>query len=139
MIGALWNGKDKPPQTMDGAGSNNIKKIRSRSGVAITLDDTPGATSLTLQTPLGQTIAMKDGTASIRIEDSHGNSIQMDSSGITIEAPKVLISTSQTEVTASMVNVNSGMSVFSGITHHDTVITNSVVSQSYTPGAGNMW
>jgi uncharacterized protein involved in type VI secretion and phage assembly len=140
VIGALWNGQDAPPQSMDSAGSNNIKKIRSRNGVAITLDDTQGSESLTLETPGGQKIAMQDGPGSILIQDSNGNSIQMDTSGITINtSSQVTITASQAQVSASMVNVNAGMSVFSGVVNADTVITNSVVSASYTPGAGNIW
>jgi uncharacterized protein involved in type VI secretion and phage assembly len=140
VIGALWNGQDAPPQSMDSAGSNNIKLIRSRNGVTITLDDTPGAESLTLETPGGQKIAMQDGPGSILIQDSNGNSIQLGTSGITINtSSQVSITASQAQVSASMVNVNAGMSVFSGVVNADTVITNSVVSASYTPGAGNIW
>jgi uncharacterized protein involved in type VI secretion and phage assembly len=140
VIGALWNGQDAPPQSMDGAGNNNIKKIRSRNGVAITIDDTQGSESLTLETPGGQKIALQDGPGSILIQDSNGNSIKLDTSGITITASaKVSISASQAEVTAGIVNVNAGMSKFSGVVNSDTVITNSVVSSSYTPGAGNIW
>jgi uncharacterized protein involved in type VI secretion and phage assembly len=140
VIGALWNGQDAPPQSMDSAGSNNVKQICSRNGVTITLDDTQGAEKLTLATPGGQTIAMQDGPGSISISDSNGNSIQLDSSGITITtASQSSISASTHQVTASMVNVNAGMAAFSGVTQHDTVITNSIVSASYTPGAGNIW
>lgn len=140
VIGALWNGQDAPPQSMDSAGSNNIKQIRSRNGVTITLDDTQGAESLTLETPGGQKIAMQDGPGSILIQDSNGNSIQLGTSGITINtSSQVSITASQAQVSASMVNVNAGMSVFSGVVNADTVITNSVVSASYTPGAGNIW
>jgi uncharacterized protein involved in type VI secretion and phage assembly len=140
VIGALWNGQDSPPQSMDAAGANNIKMIHSRNGVTITLDDTQGAEALTLQTPGGQKIAMQDGPGSILIQDSNGNSIQLDSSGITIDAAaQVTISASQATVTASMVTVNAGMTVFNGVTQHDTMISNSVVSASYTPGAGNIW
>jgi len=42
VLGGLWNGQDSPPQSMDGAGKNYVKKIRSRNGVQITLDDTDG-------------------------------------------------------------------------------------------------
>jgi uncharacterized protein involved in type VI secretion and phage assembly len=140
VIGSLWNGQDSPPVSMDGAGNNNVKKLRSRNGVAITLDDTQGTESLTLETPGGQKIAMQDGPGSILIQDSNGNSIQLDATGVTINtASQVSISASQAQVTASMVNVNAGMSVFSGVANADTVITNSVVSASYTPGAGNIW
>ncbi|HUB31540.1 MAG TPA: phage baseplate assembly protein V [Bryobacteraceae bacterium] len=140
VIGALWNGQDSPPQSMDSAGDNNVKQICSRNGVKITLDDTSGSESLTLETPGGQKIALQDGPGSILIQDSNGNSVQLDTSGITINAAsQVTISASQATVTASMVSVNAGMSTFSGVTQHDTVITNSVVSASYTPGAGNIW
>ena len=39
MVGCLWNGEDAPPETMDGAGRNYLKVIRSRNGVTVTLDD----------------------------------------------------------------------------------------------------
>jgi uncharacterized protein involved in type VI secretion and phage assembly len=140
VIGALWNGKDSPPQSMDGSGNNNIKKLRSRNGVAITLDDTQGKEALTMETPGGQKIVLQDGPGSITIQDSNGNSIKMDSSGITLNASiKLSMSASQAEATAGMVTVNSGVSKFSGLVNADTVITNSVVSSSYTPGAGNIW
>lgn len=41
VIGALWNGKDKPPEK-NSDGKNNIKMIKSRSGHTITIDDTDG-------------------------------------------------------------------------------------------------
>jgi hypothetical protein len=42
-------------------------------------------------------------------------------------------------VNSGVVTVNAGMSKFSGVVQCDTLITNSVVSNSYTPGAGNIW
>jgi len=41
VLGALWNGDDKPPATNDD-GKNNIRVIHSRSGHLIRLDDTAG-------------------------------------------------------------------------------------------------
>ena len=32
VIGALWNGSDSPPESMDGAGNNYKKVLRSRNG-----------------------------------------------------------------------------------------------------------
>ena len=65
---------------------------------------------------------------------------KMEAAGITINAAaKVTINGSTVEVSAGMVTVNAGMSRFSGVVQADTVITNSVVSASYTPGAGNIW
>jgi len=39
VIGGLWNGRDKAPESMDGGGRNLRKVVRSRNGVRITLDD----------------------------------------------------------------------------------------------------
>jgi uncharacterized protein involved in type VI secretion and phage assembly len=140
IIGGLWNGRDKPPESMDGAGNNYRKVIRSRNGVKITLDDTDGQETLILETPAGQKVTLKDGPGSVEIVDSNGNSAKMEASGITVTASaKVTINASTAEISAGMVTVNAGMSKFSGVVQADTVITNSVISASYTPGAGNIW
>lgn len=133
VIGALWNGQDAPPEQMDGSGDNNLKTILSRQGVRITLDDTDGAVKLRLETPGGQSVVLSDADNSIVAEDGNGNTIKMAAQGITITASGTL------EIDASMVTVNSGMSQFSGVVQCSTLITNSVVSSSYTPGAGNIW
>lgn len=139
-IGMLWNGLDAPPQAMDSAGNNNLKVLRSRNGVKITLDDTQGQETLLLETPGGQKVTLKDGPGSVEATDSNGNSIKMEASGITIRTTaRVTINASTMDVSAAMVTVNAGMSKFSGVAQADTVITSSVVGASYTPGAGNIW
>jgi uncharacterized protein involved in type VI secretion and phage assembly len=140
VLGGLWNGKDKPPLSMDGGGNNYKKQICSRNGVKVTLDDTDGQETLTLETPGGQKLTLKDGPGSATLEDSNGNSIKLESAGITITASaKVTVNASTVSVSAGMVTVDAGMSKFSGVVQCDTLISNSVVSASYTPGAGNIW
>lgn len=138
VLGGLWNGKDKPPQSM--ASGNALKVIRSRNGVKITLDDSQAKETLILETPGGQKLTMKDGPGAITIEDSNGNSVKLESAGITITASaKVTVNAAQVAVSASMVKVDSGMSIFSGVVKCDTLISNTVISTTYTPGAGNIW
>ena len=140
VVGGLWNGKDSAPETMDGAGNNYKKVIRSRNGVKVTLDDHDGQEKLILETPGGQTITLKDGPGAIEIVDSNGNSIKLQTSGISIQAAaKVSVQAPQVQVSAGMVTVDAGMSKFSGVVQCDTLISNSVISASYTPGAGNIW
>jgi len=140
VLGGLWNGSDAPPETMDGAGRNAKKVLRSRNGVKVTLDDTDGQEQLKLETPGGQTLTLSDGPGSISIQDANGNSITLDASGITVTAAAKLTLTGATaEVSAATLSVNAGMSTFSGVVKADTAITNSIVSASYTPGAGNIW
>ena len=141
VIGGVWNGQDAPPESMDRDGNNPIKKLRSRNGVQITLDDTDGQEQLVLETPAGQKVTLKDGDNAIELTDVNGNTVILDSSGISVNASaNVTVQAGGTvEISASMLTVNAGMSRFSGVVQADTVITNSVVSASYTPGAGNMW
>ncbi len=140
VVGGLWNGRDTPPDSMDGAGNNYRKVLRSRNGVKITLDDTNGQEKFIVETPGGQKITLRDGPGSIVAEDSNGNSIKLETSGITITASaKVTVNASTMEISAGMVTVNAGMSKFSGVVQCDTLISNSVISASYTPGAGNIW
>jgi len=140
VLGGLWNGADSAPEAMDGAGKNNKKVLRSRNGVKVTLDDSDGQEKLVLETPGGQKVTLKDGPGAIELADSNGNSIKLESSGITVTASaKVNIKASTAEIAAGMLTVNAGMSKFSGVVKCDTLITNSVVSPSYTPGAGNIW
>jgi uncharacterized protein involved in type VI secretion and phage assembly len=140
VIGALWNGSDAPPETMDDAGNNYIKSIVSRRNIRVTLDDSEGQETVTIATPGGQTVVLRDGPGEIELSDSNGNSVKLDSGGINLTASaNVTIQAAQVEISAGMVTVNAGMSKFSGVVKADTVISNAVVSASYTPGAGNIW
>ena len=140
VIGSLWNGIDTPHESMDGAGENNIKSIKSRKNIKITFDDSNGQEKLTIETPGGRKVILADGENKIELSDMTGNSIKMESSGITIRtSAKMTINANMLEITSSMITVTSPMSKFSGIVQPDTVISNSIVSASYTPGAGNIW
>ena len=67
--------------------------------------------------------------------------MQVNNSGnVTINSSaKIKLNGSTVEVSSGQVIVNAGMSKFNGVVQSDTLITNSVVSSSYTPGAGNIW
>lgn len=140
VLGGLWNGSDGPPETMDGAGRNDKKVLRSRNGVKVTLDDASGTETLTLETPGGQKATLKDGPGSIELSDANGNSIKLDTSGITITTSSQLqVNASTATVGAGSVTVNAGAATFSGMVQANSVISPSIVGSSYTPGAGNIW
>jgi uncharacterized protein involved in type VI secretion and phage assembly len=139
VLGGLWSGRNPAPATIDGGG-NIVKRIRSKNGIQITLEDAQGQETLKLETPGGQSITLKDGPGAITIEDSNGNSVKLETAGITVQAAaKVTVSAAQVTVSAGMVTVDAAMSKFSGIVQCDTLISNAVMSASYTPGAGNIW
>jgi len=124
VIGSLWNGRDQPPASMDG--ENNLKLLRSRNGVRISLDDTNGSESLKLETPGGQRITLEDGAGSVAINDSNGNSIRLGPGGIEVMCTGIL-------------TINAASADFHGVVKADVVVAGSVVSGSYSPGAGNIW
>jgi uncharacterized protein involved in type VI secretion and phage assembly len=138
VVGALWNGKDAAPQSMDS--DNNIKTIVSREDIRITLDDTKGSVTLTLSTPGGQKMTLTDGGNTVRIEDTTGNSLELAPSGVTLTASgNLTINAATIDITAGTATIDSAMWTHSGVIQNDTLITNSVVSLAYTPGAGNVW
>ena len=139
VIGSLWSAISSPPETID-TNNNNKKLLRSRNGVTITLDDQSGQERFIVETPGGQNVTLKDGPGSIEIMDSNGNSVTLEAAGIMVNASaKVTINASTVEISSGTVTVNSGMSKFSGVVQCDTLISNSVISASYTPGAGNIF
>lgn len=72
--------------------------------------------------------------------ECQGSTIRIDSSGITISASaKVEVNASTMGLSAGMLEVDAGMAKFSGVVQCDTLITNSVIASSYTPGTGNVW
>jgi uncharacterized protein involved in type VI secretion and phage assembly len=141
VIGALWNGVDAPPETMDSA--NNVRSVTSRSGHKLTFDDTAGAEKVELKTKGGHTFTLDDAAGgTVTLTHSNGATIKIDAVGnieITANVKVKINAPAGLDVTAAMVTVNAAMSSFSGVVKADTVITNSVVSASYTPGAGNIW
>jgi uncharacterized protein involved in type VI secretion and phage assembly len=138
VIGALWNGTETPPATADAG--NDKKLIRSRNGLTITLDDQDGNESIVIETPGGQKITLEEGPGAVVIADGNGNSVALERNGITLStSSKVTVNASTVEVNATAVSVNAPVSRFSGIVQCESLISNSVVSDSYTPGAGNVW
>jgi len=137
VLGSLWNSTNSPPMTMDK--DNNKKCLCSRHGVKITVDDQSGHESFIVETPGGQRVTLKDGPGSIVITDSNGNTVKLETIGITLNASsKITIAASQVEINSGAVVINAGMSKFSGVVQCDTLISNSVISASYTPGVGNI-
>ena len=99
VIGALWNGKDKPP--LDNAdGHNDVRLIRSRSGHLIRFTDKAG----------GELLEIIDSSGKNKISiDSAANKITLSSSGGTIrlEAGTTEISAdAKVDVKGAVVNLN---------------------------------
>jgi uncharacterized protein involved in type VI secretion and phage assembly len=76
VIGALWNGQDKPPQT-NSDGRNDLRVIRSRSGHEVIFDDgAQGRIDIHLKDDKRRVRLDQNG---IEISDDSGNSIAITS------------------------------------------------------------
>jgi uncharacterized protein involved in type VI secretion and phage assembly len=132
IIGACWNGQASLPE--DPAQPNNKRLIKTRSGSLLEFDDAAGAAKVTVSMSSGHTFVLDDGAQEVKLQHSNGSMLKINAAGqVTIIANATL------EITASAVNVHSAAAIFDGLIQCQTLITNAVVSPSYTPGAGNIW
>jgi uncharacterized protein involved in type VI secretion and phage assembly len=142
VIGSLWNGHDRPTETLGGSGDTTDRWsltgkdgtrfaiVEEQVGQAQLLLSTPGAVSVSLQEQSGGKIEIK----------AAGATITIDTQGITLQSPaKVKVEAAQVEITAAKVDVNAAISNFSGIVKASVVQATTVISSTYTPGAGNVW
>jgi uncharacterized protein involved in type VI secretion and phage assembly len=128
IIGALWNGKDTPPEK-NSDGKNNIRVIKSRSGHIIQFSDKAGEENILLKSSKGHVLKIDDksGEESIQIIDKAGknkliistkdNKVSINSDkDIELSAPngKLSISAKNVEIKSSAqtkIEASSGMDI----------------------------
>jgi len=104
ILGALWNGTDKPPvPSQDAVNDDGVNKrvIKTRYGHTITLDDTKEAEQISIASKSGHTITLDDKKGEEKISvidktkknsifiDSKANTLTIKADGnINIETPK---------------------------------------------------
>ena len=102
VLGALWNGVDKPPEGNAG-GNNDVRMLKTRKGHVLTFDD--GAKgSIALRLSDGKQLRIDDD--GVRLDDGAGNQIAIDSKSgamtleaagkLTLKAPVIAIESSRT-------------------------------------------
>jgi uncharacterized protein involved in type VI secretion and phage assembly len=77
VLGALWNGKDRPPAGANPDGKNNVRLLRSRSGHVVKLDDTPGKEKVEIETAGGKNRVVLD-SARNTITIEAGENLQLE-------------------------------------------------------------
>jgi phage baseplate assembly protein V len=123
VLGGLWNGKDKPPES-NSDGKNNLRAIRSRSGNVIRLTDTDGDAKIEIVDSSGKNsivIRAKDNSITITaagdvtVQSNNGklklsgNGVEITStSTVKIEASQNadLKASGQLNIKGSVVNIN---------------------------------
>ena len=96
---------------------------------------------LTLDTGNGNTLTLDASAGDVQVTRDAGQRLTLEANGsITIQSSTQLrLQTGQLVVTAASVQVDAIDVRFSGLVRCETLLTNSVIASSYSPGAGNIW
>ncbi len=142
VVGGLWNGSARPPETLGGSGDRVDRwTVVGKAGTRIAIvEESSGQEKIVFTTPGGVSGELTDaGGGKVEVKAA-GATVTVDPQGVAIETPaKVKVQASQVQVSAGTVTVDAAVSSFSGLVRCDTLQATSVISTSYTPGAGNVW
>lgn len=142
VIGGLWNGNAAVPEQLGGGGDRVDRwTLVGKEGTRIAIiEESAGNATVSITTPNGTSAEVTDsGGGKVELKTG-GTTVTIDTQGVTLDTSmNVKVQATQVSISAGMVTVDAGISKFSGVVQADTVISNSVVSASYTPGAGNIW
>ena len=140
VIGSLWNGATDVPDQLSGE-SVNRWSLKGKEGTRIAIEEESASTAKVLiETPNGVTGELTDSGGGKVEFNCQGTTVTIDTQGVTVNTSlNLTVQATQVSVSAAIVTVDAGLSKFSGVVQADTIISNSVVSASYTPGAGNIW
>ncbi len=138
VLGAIWDGSTSSPETLGGAGEAVDRwSFTGKAGTRIAMVEDSGNAQIVLETPQGNKLEIDDQQGSVKITQG-ANTLTMDSAGIKLQSHTVEIETSAFRVTAATMNVDTPMANFSAFVMCQLMQSTTVVSGTYTPGAGNM-
>lgn len=140
VVGSLWNGSHSVPETLPGDAVDRWT-FTGLNGTRIAIvEESNGQEKVEIETPGGATATLTDANGGEITLTVGGNTFTMGTSGVSVETSgEFSVQASTISMTAGSVSVSSGLSDFSGTVNCSTLTTQSVVSPSYTPGAGNIW
>lgn len=134
VMGALWKASDDHPRAAQPVEENYL--IRTPGGSELRMND--ASPSLEIKTQAGYRVLIDEAEGEIKIERD-SQTITLTSSSIDISSSSsVNIDASTIKLSASMVDIQAGMTKCSGTVQCSSLIASSVSAASYTPGAGNL-
>ena len=138
VIGSLWNGNQRPKESLGGDRVDRWTLVgKAGTRIAIVEESDP---TISLTTPGGVSATLTDASGGKIELSAAGSTITIDSNGVSIQsASRISMQGTQITADAGTVTVNAGVSTFSGMVRCDILQTNTVISTTYTPGAGNIW
>jgi uncharacterized protein involved in type VI secretion and phage assembly len=135
VIGSVWSGRGSLPD--EAAPVAQRYTIKTGAQTTMVFDDSGPSFSVTTRDKNSITLTDADDSCTVQVGST---SIHATTSGVTITTTaSIELDTQSLTVNASSLTVNASTAQFSGLVQCETLITNSLVSTSYTPGAGNIW
>jgi uncharacterized protein involved in type VI secretion and phage assembly len=135
VIGSVWSGQSTLPD--EAAPVAQRYTIKTGAQTTMVFDDSAPSFSVTTRDKNSFTLTDAGDTCTIQVGST---TIQATTTGVTVTtSASIDLKTASLTIDASTVTVNAAVSKFSGVVQCDTMIANSVVGTSYTPGAGNIW
>jgi uncharacterized protein involved in type VI secretion and phage assembly len=140
VIGSLWNGSTTLPESLSGDAVDRWT-VTGKNGTRIAIvEQGAGQETVEITTPNGATAKLTDSSGGEITLKVAGNEIKMSSSGVTVQATATCkVSAPTVKVSASMVQVDAPFTKFNGVVQCNFLVATGVISQLYTPGAGNVW
>lgn len=114
IVGFIFNDPNNPvilgmlhssalPAPLTASNDNHEKGYVSRSAMKMIFND--DEKSYKLETPGGKKITLSDNDGIVKVEDENGNTITMESSGVTVESASSLTLKAATDITLEAVNI----------------------------------
>jgi uncharacterized protein involved in type VI secretion and phage assembly len=129
VVGALWSAGAAPPES--GPEQAERTTIRTRSGALIRFEDPTSSAPPTVTVETGAGDSVRIGPAGIEVRSA--------TTVVISAAARIELAASAVEANASTFVADAAIARFAGIVQCDTLVANSVVASSYTPGVGNIW
>jgi uncharacterized protein involved in type VI secretion and phage assembly len=139
VIGNLWNGKTELPESINSAVDRWTLTGKNGTRIAI-VEESPGQEKVEITTPNAAKVKVSEAAGGEIKLEAAGNTVRLSTSGVKIQSSGLVqVNASVVTVSATQVSVDAPLSTFSGLLQCDVLLTNTVISSTYTPGAGNVW
>lgn len=138
VLGSMWCGTNAATETLGGDGSRVDRwTMQGKSGTRVALVEEDGQAKVEIETGNTTKVTLDEAAGTITMTRG-GSSITMSSTEVTIKATTVAIQATELKVKAPTAKMDCVVSDFSGFVFSDLTQTNTVVSSTITPCAGNM-
>ena len=138
VLGALYHGEAQPADEPVEGGAVKRWSLKGAGGTHVLLDESRSS-EIVLETSGGVRVTVSDEGTRAEVTDG-SSTVTVDPAGVSVRTgAQVKVDAATVEVNSGSVTVNAAVSNFSGVVRCDVLQTNTVVSTTYTPGAGNIW